>query len=108
MQNTRAQISGQDPVGDPATQAASPPPQKATPVTARSLLAHPPGVWSAQAPGRAIDVLAFRAAGWAVLCPIHVLITDGGFLKDGTFRHMLYWDTDKLEELFRARSFVSC
>ena len=36
---------------------------------------------------------------------IHVLITDGGFLKDGTFRHMLYWDTDKLEELFRAEVF---
>ena len=34
---------------------------------------------------------------------IHVLITDGGFLKDGTFRHMLYWDTDKLEELFRDK-----
>ena len=32
---------------------------------------------------------------------IHVLITDGGFLKDGTFRHMLYWDTDKLLLLFR-------
>ena len=36
---------------------------------------------------------------------IHILITDGGFLKDGTFRHMLYWDTDKLEELFRAEVF---
>jgi hypothetical protein len=36
---------------------------------------------------------------------IHALITDGGFLKDGTFRHMLYWDTDKLEELFRAEVF---
>jgi hypothetical protein len=36
---------------------------------------------------------------------IHVLITDGGFLKDGTFRHMLYWDTDKLEEIFRAEVF---
>ena len=36
---------------------------------------------------------------------IHVLITDGGFLKDGTFRHMLYWDTDKLEELCRAEVF---
>ena len=31
-----------------------------------------------------------------------MLITDGGFLKDGTFRHMLHWDTDNLEELFRA------
>ena len=36
---------------------------------------------------------------------MHVLITDGGFLKNGTFRHMLYWDTDKLEELFRAEVF---
>ena len=34
-----------------------------------------------------------------------MLITDGGFLKDGTFRHMLYWDTDKLEALFRAEVF---
>ena len=34
-----------------------------------------------------------------------MLITDGGFLKDGTFRHLLYWDTDKLEELFRAEVF---
>ena len=32
-------------------------------------------------------------------------LTDGGFLKDGIFRHMLYWDTDKLEELFRAEVF---
>ena len=36
---------------------------------------------------------------------LHILITDGGFLSDGTFRHMLYWDTDKLEELFRAEVF---
>ena len=36
---------------------------------------------------------------------LHILITDGGFLEDGTFRHMLYWDTDKLEELFRAEVF---
>ena len=34
-----------------------------------------------------------------------MLITDGGFLKDGTFRHMLYWDIDKLEEFFRAEVF---
>ena len=36
---------------------------------------------------------------------MHALITDGGFSKDGTFRHMLYWDTDKLEEFFRAEVF---
>ena len=34
-----------------------------------------------------------------------ILITDGGFLKDGAFRHMLHWDTDKLEELFRTEVF---
>jgi len=33
---------------------------------------------------------------------IHVLLTDGGFLPDGTFRHLLYFDSDKVEELFRA------
>ena len=33
---------------------------------------------------------------------IHVLLTDGGFLPDRTFRHLLYFDSDKVEELFRA------
>jgi hypothetical protein len=33
---------------------------------------------------------------------IHILLTDGGFLPDGTFRHLLYFDSDKVEELFRA------
>ena len=31
-----------------------------------------------------------------------ILLTDGGFLPDGTFRHLLYFDTDKVEALFRA------
>lgn len=29
-------------------------------------------------------------------------MTDGGFLPDGTFRHLLYFDSDKVEALFRA------
>ena len=33
---------------------------------------------------------------------IHILLTDGGFLPDGTFRHLLYFDSDKVEKLFRA------
>jgi hypothetical protein len=33
---------------------------------------------------------------------IHVLLTDGGFLPDGTFRHLLYFDSNKVEKLFRA------
>ncbi len=33
---------------------------------------------------------------------LHILLTDGGFLPDGTFRHLLYFDSDKIEELFRA------
>jgi hypothetical protein len=34
---------------------------------------------------------------------IHVLLTDGAFLPDGTFRHLLYFDSGTVEELFRAQ-----
>lgn len=33
---------------------------------------------------------------------LHVLLTDGGWLPDGTFRHLLAFDTDAVEKLFRA------
>ena len=33
---------------------------------------------------------------------LHLLVTDGGFLADGTFRHLLYFDSDNVEQLFRA------
>ena len=29
---------------------------------------------------------------------IHILLTDGGFLPDGTFRHMPYFDSDNVPE----------
>ncbi len=33
---------------------------------------------------------------------IHVLMADGAGLPDGTFRHLLYFDAEKVERLFRA------
>jgi hypothetical protein len=33
---------------------------------------------------------------------LHILMTDGGFLPDGTFHHLPYFDSDKVEQLFRA------
>ena len=33
---------------------------------------------------------------------LHILMTDGGFLPDGTFRHLLYFDSDMVEQLFCA------
>ena len=33
---------------------------------------------------------------------IHVLMADGAWLPDGTFRHLLYFDAQKVERLFRA------
>ncbi len=33
---------------------------------------------------------------------LHVLLTDGGWLPDGTFRHLLAFDSSSVEKLFRA------
>ena len=33
---------------------------------------------------------------------LHVLLTDGGWLPDGTFRHLLAFDPVQVEKLFRA------
>ena len=33
---------------------------------------------------------------------LHVLLTDGGWLPDGTFRHLLAFDSVQVEKLFRA------
>ena len=33
---------------------------------------------------------------------VHMLLTDGGFLADGTFRHLLWVDAKQLERLWRA------
>jgi len=33
---------------------------------------------------------------------IHILMADGAWLPDGSFRHLLYFDSDKIEKLFRA------
>jgi hypothetical protein len=33
---------------------------------------------------------------------LHVLLADGGWLPDGSFRHLLYLDSSQLEKLFRA------
>ena len=33
---------------------------------------------------------------------LHVLLTDGGWLPDGTFRHLLAFDSSQVEKLFRA------
>ncbi len=33
---------------------------------------------------------------------LHVLLTDGGWLPDGTFRHLLAFDSSHVEKLFRA------
>ena len=39
--------------------------------------------------------------GWHPL--LHVLLTDGGWLPHGTFRHLLAFDTDAAAKLFRAK-----
>ena len=36
---------------------------------------------------------------------IHVLLTDGAWLPDGSFRHLLYFDTEHVQRLFRAEVF---
>jgi len=33
---------------------------------------------------------------------LHVLLTDGGWLPDGSFRHLLAFDSSQVEKLFRA------
>jgi hypothetical protein len=33
---------------------------------------------------------------------VHLLMADGAWLPDGTFRHLLYFDSKKVERLFRA------
>jgi hypothetical protein len=33
---------------------------------------------------------------------VHVLLADGGWLPDGSFRHLLYLDSSQVETLFRA------
>ena len=33
---------------------------------------------------------------------LHVLLTDGGWLPDGSFRHLLVFDSSQVERLFRA------
>jgi hypothetical protein len=36
---------------------------------------------------------------------IHVLLADGAWLPDGSFRHLLYFDTEHVQRLFRAEVF---
>ncbi len=36
---------------------------------------------------------------------IHVLLADGAWLPDGSFRHLLYFDTEHIQRLFKAEVF---
>jgi hypothetical protein len=36
---------------------------------------------------------------------IHILLADGAWLPDGSFRHLLYFDTEHVQRLFRAEVF---
>ena len=39
---------------------------------------------------------------------LHILLTDGGFLTDGTFRHLLYFDADKIKNSSAPRFCAFC